>query len=127
MATLHDHDHTDRSGTALTAATRTGPGPGRGWALWAPQCAGTPMPWLFFPPALSAPLIGDAVDDALLARDEMANRVWAIARLLEGEDGRSRAPAVNASPDTTTATSAEDDADYRNRFLRLVADAQPTR
>lgn len=102
--------------TALTAATRTGAEPGRGWALWAPQCAGAPMPWLFFPPALAAPLIGEAVDDALLARDEMANRVWAIARLLEGEDGRSRAPAVNASSDTTTATSAEDDADYRYRM-----------
>jgi hypothetical protein len=69
--------------TALTAATRTGPEPGRGWALWAPQCAGAPMPWLFFPPALAAPLI---------------------------------APTVNASPDTTTAASAEDDADYRYRM-----------
>lgn len=46
----------------------------------------------------------------------MANRAWAIARLLEGEDGRSRAPAVNASPDTTTAASAEDDADCRYRM-----------
>ncbi len=102
--------------TALTAATRTGPGPGRGWALWAPQCAGAPMPWLFFPPALAAPLIGDAVDDALLARDEMANRVWAIARLLEGEDGRSHAPSVTESPETTTAATTGTDADYRYRL-----------
>lgn len=105
--------------TALDPATRTGPEPGRGWALWAPIAAGVPQPWLFLPPALATPLIGEAVEEAVFARDEMANRVWAIAQTVTGPDGRRQAPT--GTP-TATGTPTEPDtvADYRYRLATDV-------
>jgi hypothetical protein len=101
---------------AITAATRIGPVPGRGWALWSPVAGGQPQPWLFLPPPLVAPLIGDAVEEAVLARDEMANRAWAIAQTITGADGRRTriAPPQPAPEDAPTT------ADYR---YRLATDA----
>lgn len=101
----------------LEPATRAGPTPGRGWALWSPTAAGVPQPWLFLPPALAMPLVGEAVEEAVLARDEMANRVWAIAQAFTGPDGRRRSPtAVEASTEPASV------ADYR---YRLATDVPP--
>jgi len=102
--------------TTLAPATRSGAVSGRGWALWAPEFNGAPQPWLFFPPALASPLMGDAVEEALLARDEMANRVWAIAQSLTGDDGRRRAPV----PTTPAAAATATDAEYRYRLATDV-------
>lgn len=102
--------------TTVAPATRTGPGPGRGWALWAPVAAGVPQPWLFLPPGLATPLIGDAVEEAAFVRDEMANRVWAIAQTVTGPDGRRRAPAAPTPPSPSPDTTA----DYRYRLATDV-------
>ena len=102
--------------TTLTAANRAGPEPGRGWALWSPIAAGAPQPWLFVPPALASPLIGDAVEEAVFTRDEMANRVWAIAQSITGADGRRQAPLPAAPPLPDAPTTA----DYRYRLATEV-------
>lgn len=102
--------------TTLTPATRAGLASGRGWALWAPTAAGAPQPWLFVPPALAAPLISDAVEEAVFTRDEMANRVWAIAQSITGADGRRRAPLPAAPPPADAPTAA----DYRYRLATDV-------
>lgn len=106
--------------TALDPATRPGAGPGRGWALWAPVAAGVPQPWLFLPPALATPLVGDAVEEAVLVRDEMANRVWAIAQTVTGADGRRQAPGATATPPTGTPAEPDTAADYRYRLVTDV-------
>lgn len=102
--------------TTLNAATRAGGSAGRGWALWSPVAAGTPQPWLFLPPPLTAPLIGEAVEEAVLARDEMANRVWAIAQTVTGADGRR----IRTAPPEPAPEDAPTTADYR---YRLATDA----
>ena len=58
-------------------------------------------------------LDGDAVEDLLLVRDEMANLAWAIERVVEGADGRPRdrsaeyASRVSAAAPPALASPAE--------------------
>ena len=103
---------------ALAPATRSGPARGRGWALWAPEAAGAPQPWLFLPPPLAAPLTGDPLEEAVLVRDEMANRAWAIARTVTGPDGRRQHPDAAPAPAADAPTAAS----YR---YRLATDVPP--
>jgi hypothetical protein len=50
-----------------------------------------PMPdALFLPPVLAASLHGNALDEVLLLRDEMANMAWAVERVVESPTGRPR-------------------------------------
>lgn len=103
---------------ALQPATRRGSSPGRGWALWAPEGDGSPQPWLFLPPPLAAPLTGDALEEAILVRDEMANRAWAIAHTVTGPDGRRQHPDAARAP----LPDAPTDAHYS---YRLATDVPP--
>jgi hypothetical protein len=70
----------------------------------------TRVPDLYFlPPVLGPSLHGAAIEDVLFLRDEMANLVWAVERIVEGPGGRplNRAEAYQASrPEPPAATSA---------------------
>lgn len=102
--------------TALNAATRAGAAPGHGWALWSPVAGAAPQPWIFLPPPLVAPLIGDPIEEAVLARDEMANRAWAVVKTVTGADGRRSDVAPHPPEPEPPSTTA----DYR---YRLATDA----
>jgi hypothetical protein len=45
---------------------------------------------LVVPPVVTAATEGPPVEDVLFARDEQANLVWAVERVVEGPDGRGR-------------------------------------
>lgn len=46
-------------------------------------------PWLFVPSTVHGDLTGDALEQVGLVRDEGANLVWAVERLVEGPAGRA--------------------------------------
>jgi hypothetical protein len=48
------------------------------------------LPGLFVPPSVVGVLDGPAIEDVLYLRDEMANKAWAVERLVEGPSGDAR-------------------------------------
>ena len=66
----------------------------RMFGLSSAQAAAGPDPGLkfmdafFLPPVLGLSLEGEAVEDVLLLRDEMANMAWAVERTIESPSGR---------------------------------------
>jgi hypothetical protein len=92
---------TDTFGEALLvgAADPTAPPGGHDPALWsmfrlstrgAPRGAEAIARGLLVPPVVTASTEGAALEDVLFARDEQANLVWAVERVVEGPDGRGR-------------------------------------
>jgi hypothetical protein len=49
---------------------------------------------LLLAPVIAGALDGDAIEEVLLLRDEMANMAWAVERVVEGADGRPRNRSV---------------------------------
>jgi hypothetical protein len=90
---------TDTFGEALlvqpTGAAAAGVPAGSRWSMFALSSrdgsggAGTPVARLVVPPAAAA-TEGAPIEDVLFARDEQANLVWAVERIVEGPDGRGR-------------------------------------
>lgn len=91
---------TDTFGEALLvrptgeAVAASGPAGSR-WSMFALSSrdgsanAGAPAARLVVPPTADA-TEGAAIEDVLFARDEQANLVWAVERIVEGPDGRGR-------------------------------------
>ena len=79
---------------------------------------------LFLPPALGTSLHGDAVEDVLLMRDELANMSWAIERVVESPIGRAfdRAEAFNRAREATPlgASGIDPDAPAARRYLLAI-------
>ncbi len=81
------------------AELRAGAGPVAGYLLLAPVLAGSSD--------------GEAIEEMLLLRDEMANLGWAVERVVEGADGRPRnrgfeyASAVSAAAEESLSSPAE--------------------
>jgi len=76
---------------------------------------GHPSPWLFMAPSVTGDIAGPVLERVSLARDEGANLVWGIEKLVEGPAGRSveRADAWHSShpdppPDAAAANPAAD-------------------
>ncbi|MDB5816640.1 MAG: uncharacterized protein JWQ11_280, partial [Rhizobacter sp.] len=78
--------------TQSDAQLAAGAGPSPDLLLLAPVLGG----------AAGAGLDGDAIEELLLLRDEMANMAWAVERVVEGADGRPR----NRSSEYRTALRA---------------------
>jgi hypothetical protein len=51
---------------------------------------GAPLARLVIPPVAVAAIEGAPIEDVLFARDEQANLVWGVERVVEGPDGRGR-------------------------------------
>jgi hypothetical protein len=64
---------------------------------------GPAAPVLLLAPVVSGALEGDAVEELLLLRDEMANLAWAVERVVEGADGRPRNRSVEYGARLTAA------------------------
>jgi hypothetical protein len=87
-----------------------------------------PSPWLFMPPTVAGDVAGPVLERVSLARDEGANLVWGIEKLVEGPAGRSvaRADAWHAShPDPPPTTVAADPRADPPWPYRLEAPAPP--
>jgi hypothetical protein len=75
------------------SALAAGSGPAPGLLLLAPVVAGA--------------LDGDAVEELLLLRDEMANLAWGVERIVEGADGRPRNRSMDYASRLTAAPPPE--------------------
>lgn len=62
---------------------------------------GHPLPGVVLPPVAAGTLVGEAVEEVLFLRDEMANMAWAIELTVQGRSGdpRSRAGEPQPEPD----------------------------
>jgi hypothetical protein len=75
--------------------------------------AGPAPDLLLLAPVIAGALDGDAIEQVLLLRDEMANLAWAVERVVEGADGRPRnrsmeyAAGLTAAPPPALASPAE--------------------
>lgn len=65
--------------------------------------AGPASELLYVAPVLSGALSGDALEELLLLRDEMANLAWAVERVVEGADGRPRNRSIEYSSRVSAA------------------------
>jgi hypothetical protein len=83
---------TDTFGESLLVQrTETGESRWRMFDLAVRGADGSPSsPGLLVPPVAAAPTEGPSIEDVLFARDEQANLVWGVERLVEGPDGRAR-------------------------------------
>ena len=54
--------------------------------------AGPAPALLFLAPVIAGALDGEAIEEVVLLRDEMANLAWAVERVVEGADGRAAQP-----------------------------------
>jgi hypothetical protein len=82
---------TDTFGEALLVGpTDTSASRWRMFALSAGGDGGPAPARLLVPPVVTAATEGAAVEDVLFARDEQANLVWAVERIVEAPDGRGR-------------------------------------
>ncbi len=99
----------------LVRATETAP-TARGTAPWRMfrhsdadlRAGGGPAaPVLLLAPVVSGPLEGDALEELLLLRDEMANLAWAVERVVEGADGRPRNRSVEYGARLSAAPTPE--------------------
>jgi hypothetical protein len=68
---------------------------------------GPAAPVLLLAPVVSGALEGDAVEELLLLRDEMANLAWAVERVVEGADGRPRNRSVEYGARLSAAPTPE--------------------
>jgi hypothetical protein len=74
---------------------------------------GPAPPLLMLAPVVSGALDGDAIEELLLLRDEMANLAWGVERVVEGADARPRNRSVEygsrltAAPPPSLASPAE--------------------
>jgi hypothetical protein len=89
---------TDTFGEALlvqpTGAAAAGAPAGSRWSMFALSSrdgsgGGSPVARLVVPPTAAA-TEGAPIEEVLFARDEQANLVWAVERIVEGPDGRGR-------------------------------------
>jgi hypothetical protein len=64
---------------------------------------GPAPPLLMLAPVVSGALDGDAVEELLLLRDEMANLAWGVERVVEGADARPRNRSVEYASRLTAA------------------------
>ena len=62
---------------------------------------------LLLVPVIAGALEGDALEDVLLLRDEMANLAWAVERVVEGADGRPRNRSIEYGTRLTAAPTPE--------------------
>lgn len=69
--------------------------------------AGPAPALLFLPPVLAGKLQGEAIEEVLLLRDEMANLAWAVERAVEGADGRRRSRASDYAGRLSAAATPE--------------------
>jgi hypothetical protein len=94
--------------TTIRSATREPIGAEPGWSFLAPQTqSGGRLSALVLPHVAGHPLIGSAIEDVRLLRDEVANLVWGIEHAVEGGDGRAqqRAETAPAAPEKVPSTS----------------------
>jgi hypothetical protein len=66
--------------------------------------AGPAPALLFLAPVVTGALDGEAIEEVVLLRDEMANLAWAVERVVEGADGRPRSRSRNYAARLTAAT-----------------------
>lgn len=62
---------------------------------------------LLLAPVIAGALEGEAVEELLLVRDEMANLAWAVERVVEGADGRPRNRSIEYGSRLTAAPPPE--------------------
>lgn len=128
----------DHVPVASAAATDDGSKGSRVWRWF--ELAGDeltdshPSPWVLVAPTVVGDLTGEPLERVSLVRDEGANLVWGIERLVEGPAGRSLdramlgsgAPAVSASaPPTTDGQLAPLRYDDQVWSYRLESDVPP--
>jgi hypothetical protein len=69
--------------------------------------SGPAPPLLLLPPVIIGSLEGDAIEELLLLRDEMANLGWGVERIVEGADGRPRNRSIEYGSRLTAAPPPE--------------------
>lgn len=93
-----------------TEAAASATAPWRMFRLTDSQLAagsGPAPPLLLLAPVVAGGLDGDAIEELLLLRDEMANLGWAVERVVEGADGRPRNRSVEYGSRLTAAPPPE--------------------
>jgi hypothetical protein len=70
---------------------------------------GHPSPWLVVAPTVCGDLTGDALERITFVRDEGANLVWGVERLVEGPNGRALDRALLASSRSPNGNGDGDD------------------
>lgn len=91
------------------------PPPAAAWRVFAlsdPELgagAGPSSGYLLLAPVLAGATDGEAIEELLLLRDEMANLGWAVERVVEGGDGRPRNRAFEYASSVSAAAQESPD------------------
>ena len=113
IESLHMDDNFGMS-TEIRSATRAPSAGMSGWSFLAPQTqSGGRLSALVLPHVAGHPLIGPAIEDVRLMRDEMANLVWGIEHAVEGGDGRAQQRAETAPTAPAKVPSTSEAVSYR--------------
>ncbi len=100
--------YTTTFGETMSVAQADDSGRSGRFRLFEMSVAGTTetLPGLLVPPSVPGVLDGPAVEDVLYLRDEMANKAWAVERIIEGPSGdpRSRYDEGYPAPFTPRTT-----------------------
>ncbi len=62
------------------------------------SAAGRLLPGIVLPPVAAGMLVGEAVEEVLFLRDEMANMAWAVEQTVQGRSGDPRSRAGEPQP-----------------------------
>ncbi|WP_160666252.1 hypothetical protein [Pseudarthrobacter sp. ATCC 49987] len=79
------------------------------------SAAGRMLPGIVLPPVAVGTLVGEALEDVLFLRDEMANMAWAIENSVQGRSGdpRRRASERPPAPDPWPEGLSQEERAYR--------------
>lgn len=104
-----------------TQLIRPGLADGAPWAMFAvSRPSGGAVPWLVTPPLTVGALRGPTVEDVTFTRDEMANLVWAVERLVTDADGRVHDLVAEYAARVDTAAQVPTDAELLYRLMTDV-------
>jgi hypothetical protein len=90
------------------------------WAIYRPTGAPIVSPTLYFPAVTVSPLIGPTTEEVAFARDEMADFVWALERLVTDAEGERHDLPAEYARDAPAPAAIPTDADLLYRLMTEV-------
>jgi hypothetical protein len=90
------------------------------WAIYRPTGAPIASPTLYMPAVTVSPLTGPTTEEVAFARDEMANFVWALERIVTDSEGERHDLPSEYARDAPAPSAIPTDADLLYRLMTEV-------